>query len=261
MQEPGRAYHVKQPNSNVAQNNASQTYQSSAIFSPQPVESSAAPWRQQQQQQQHEYQQAPQQYQCQQNQYQLPQQQTQAPSQTFQPAQQHVHQNNYSVAYQQQHTRQQSFQQQQHQNQQPAQRGQAPWRQRQQTADHHREPDHIPHVPHQPYQQLYEPPVQQRPQHPQMVSQSQVPSGATHTSITVQQGIAQNTHCEYKQFTQAQRDRYKRVFDMFDINKDGVLESRELAAVSQIMGYRMPRDQVQVNIATLLNNNKNIFQL
>ena len=49
-----------------------------------------------------------------------------------------------------------------------------------------------------------------------------------------------------KNFTEQQVARYKRIFDLFDRNKDGWLEARELAAASQVLGYRMPKEQVMV---------------
>jgi Ca2+-binding EF-hand superfamily protein len=48
-----------------------------------------------------------------------------------------------------------------------------------------------------------------------------------------------------KQFTDEQLRRYRRVFDLFDIDKNGVIDSREMASMAKVMGYQMDKTQVQ----------------
>ena len=49
-----------------------------------------------------------------------------------------------------------------------------------------------------------------------------------------------------KIFSEDQIARYRRVFNMCDRNKNGVLEGRELAAMAHVMGYGFSKDQIKV---------------
>ena len=51
-----------------------------------------------------------------------------------------------------------------------------------------------------------------------------------------------------KIFSNEQMARYRRVFDLCDRNKNGVLEGRELAAMAHVMGYGFDKDQVAVSL-------------
>ena len=50
-----------------------------------------------------------------------------------------------------------------------------------------------------------------------------------------------------KVFTDDQIARYRRVFNLCDRNRNGVLEGRELAAMAHVMGYGFDKDQVLVS--------------
>ena len=52
-----------------------------------------------------------------------------------------------------------------------------------------------------------------------------------------------------KILTSEQVQRYKRIFNLFDINKDGVLDARELGAVGKVLGYQMQKTEVVVSRA------------
>ena len=41
--------------------------------------------------------------------------------------------------------------------------------------------------------------------------------------------------------------RYKKKFDSFDLNKDGMIDLREFQAVSKIFGYTLGRDEILVS--------------
>ena len=56
-----------------------------------------------------------------------------------------------------------------------------------------------------------------------------------------------------KVFSQEQMARYRRVFDMCDRNKNGVLEGRELAAMAHVMGYGFSKDQIKVITILCIN--------
>ena len=51
-----------------------------------------------------------------------------------------------------------------------------------------------------------------------------------------------------KVFSDQQLARYRRVFNMCDRNKNGVLEGRELAAMAHVMGYGFDKEQVMVHV-------------
>lgn len=55
-----------------------------------------------------------------------------------------------------------------------------------------------------------------------------------------------------KVFTEEQIARYRRAFNMFDINKNGVLEAQELAAVAKVLGYKLPKEQIFVSISEIV---------
>lgn len=57
-------------------------------------------------------------------------------------------------------------------------------------------------------------------------------------------------------YSQEKVARYRRVFNMFDINKNGVLEGRELEAVAKVMGYRIPSEQVK-HILAMFDKDEN----
>jgi len=54
-----------------------------------------------------------------------------------------------------------------------------------------------------------------------------------------------------KQFTEEQIARYRKVFDSYDLNKDGVLEAKEIAEASKKLGYRIPTDEIMALLAKL----------
>eukprot|EP00918_Siedleckia_nematoides_P041811 GHVU01091076.1.p1 GENE.GHVU01091076.1~~GHVU01091076.1.p1 ORF type:complete len:237 (+),score=43.35 GHVU01091076.1:53-763(+) len=47
-----------------------------------------------------------------------------------------------------------------------------------------------------------------------------------------------------KVFSEEQIMRYKRIFNLFDINKNGVIEAKELAAAAKVLGYKLPKEQL-----------------
>ena len=58
-----------------------------------------------------------------------------------------------------------------------------------------------------------------------------------------------------KVFTEEETVRYKRVFNVFDINKDGVIDAKELAAVAKVLGYDVNKDKIMVrNIHSIAEN-------
>lgn len=59
-----------------------------------------------------------------------------------------------------------------------------------------------------------------------------------------------------KVLTSEQIARYKRIFNLFDINKDGVLDARELGAVSKVLGYQQSKRDV-VSMLKRLDIDKN----
>jgi Ca2+-binding EF-hand superfamily protein len=46
--------------------------------------------------------------------------------------------------------------------------------------------------------------------------------------------------------TAEQTAQYRRKFDSFDLNKDGVISLREFAAVSKVFGYHLTKDEILV---------------
>lgn len=40
---------------------------------------------------------------------------------------------------------------------------------------------------------------------------------------------------------------YRKRFDALDLNKDGIVELREFAAVSRVFGYNLSRDEIMVS--------------
>merc|ERR1712141_612293 len=61
-----------------------------------------------------------------------------------------------------------------------------------------------------------------------------------------------------KAFTDEQIARYKKMFDDLDLNKDGLLEPEELAALSKGLGYRLPKDQVLALLVSLDSNKEGL---
>ena len=41
---------------------------------------------------------------------------------------------------------------------------------------------------------------------------------------------------------------YKRKFDAIDLNKDGLIELREMAAISRVFGYKLSIDELRVRV-------------
>ena len=59
-----------------------------------------------------------------------------------------------------------------------------------------------------------------------------------------------------KVFTEEETVRYKRVFNVFDINKDGVIDAKELAAVAKVLGYDVNKDKIMVRNIHLIAENE-----
>ena len=45
---------------------------------------------------------------------------------------------------------------------------------------------------------------------------------------------------------------YRRKFNTFDLNKDGVISVREFAAVSRVMGFKLSRQDILVSVRVYL---------
>ena len=57
--------------------------------------------------------------------------------------------------------------------------------------------------------------------------------------------------------TPEELERYRKKFDLFDRNKDGIIGMREFQAVSKVMGFRMLPEELEVcHILTLLQCKK-----
>ena len=53
---------------------------------------------------------------------------------------------------------------------------------------------------------------------------------------------------KFTQFTPEQIRLYRDHFEMFDLNKDGVISARELRKVSRRLGYRLSDTQIRVSL-------------
>ena len=58
--------------------------------------------------------------------------------------------------------------------------------------------------------------------------------------------------------TSEQISAFRKKFDAIDLNKDGVIELREMAAISRVFGYRLSLDELRVSKA-ILNVQYHIF--
>ena len=47
--------------------------------------------------------------------------------------------------------------------------------------------------------------------------------------------------------TSEQLSAFRKKFDAIDLNKDGVIELREMAAISRVFGYRLSLDELRVS--------------
>ena len=57
-----------------------------------------------------------------------------------------------------------------------------------------------------------------------------------------------------KVFTEQQMTKYRRIFNLFDINKNGLIEAQELAAMAKVMGYQFGKEGVLVREFNLVKD-------
>eukprot|EP00918_Siedleckia_nematoides_P074514 GHVU01162809.1.p1 GENE.GHVU01162809.1~~GHVU01162809.1.p1 ORF type:complete len:273 (-),score=42.03 GHVU01162809.1:3325-4086(-) len=70
---------------------------------------------------------------------------------------------------------------------------------------------------------------------------NQAPIGGTRSTVMAQ-GFSVQSNLN---LPPAEYAIYKRKFDAFDLNKDGIISLREFATVSKVMGYRLDKDEIK----------------